>query len=125
GFTGGYLQVQRYLQPLRAARQWAAVATMRFETAPGAPSRPRARDGACETGARAGQEPPMPGSLSRALLRTDPVTNVRQVLAPIVQAHFPRCCTGSCAHGRLPCLVLDSGFFFPEGVGVGADPSTI
>ena len=35
GFTGGYLQVQRYLQPLRAARQWAAVATMRFETAPG------------------------------------------------------------------------------------------
>lgn len=35
GFTGGYLQVQRYLQPLRAARQWAALATMRFETGPG------------------------------------------------------------------------------------------
>lgn len=35
GFRGGYLQVQRYLQPLRAARQWAAVATVRFETAPG------------------------------------------------------------------------------------------
>jgi transposase len=35
GFTGGYLQVQRYLQPLRAGRQWAALATMRFETAPG------------------------------------------------------------------------------------------
>lgn len=35
GFTGGYLQVQRALQPLRAARQWAAVASVRFETAPG------------------------------------------------------------------------------------------
>jgi transposase len=35
GFTGGYLQVQRYLQPLRAARQWAALATVRFETGPG------------------------------------------------------------------------------------------
>ena len=35
GFTGGYLQVQRYLQPQRAARQWAAVATTRYETAPG------------------------------------------------------------------------------------------
>src|SRR5713101_3677604 len=32
---GGYLQVQRTLQPLRAARQWAAVASVRFETAPG------------------------------------------------------------------------------------------
>ena len=35
GFTGGYLQVQRYLQPLRAARQWAALATVRYETGPG------------------------------------------------------------------------------------------
>jgi transposase len=35
GFTGGYLQVQRYLQPLRAARHWAAFATVRFETGPG------------------------------------------------------------------------------------------
>src|SRR5712671_4073939 len=35
GFGGGYLQVQRYLQPLRAARQWATMATVRFETGPG------------------------------------------------------------------------------------------
>lgn len=35
GFQGGYLQVQRYLQPLRAQHQWAALATIRFETAPG------------------------------------------------------------------------------------------
>lgn len=35
GFTGGYLQVQRYLQPLRATRQWAATASVRFETGPG------------------------------------------------------------------------------------------
>jgi transposase len=35
GFPGGYLQVQRYLQPLRAARHWAALATVRFETGPG------------------------------------------------------------------------------------------
>jgi len=35
GFTGGYLQIQRYLQPLRAARQWAATASVRFETGPG------------------------------------------------------------------------------------------
>lgn len=35
GFPAGYLQVQRYVQPLREARQWAAVATVRFETAPG------------------------------------------------------------------------------------------
>jgi len=34
GFTG-YLQVQRYLQPLRAARHWATLATTRFETGPG------------------------------------------------------------------------------------------
>lgn len=35
GFTGAHLQVQRYLQRQRAARQWAAVATARFETGPG------------------------------------------------------------------------------------------
>jgi transposase len=35
GFTGGYQQVQRALQPLRTARQWAARATVRFETGPG------------------------------------------------------------------------------------------
>jgi transposase len=35
GFTGGYQQVQRALQPLRTTRRWAALATMRFETAPG------------------------------------------------------------------------------------------
>jgi hypothetical protein len=39
GFTGGYLQVQRHLQPLRAARQWAALATVRFETGPGEQAR--------------------------------------------------------------------------------------
>jgi transposase len=35
GFRAGVLQVQRYVQPRRAAQQWAAVATVRFETAPG------------------------------------------------------------------------------------------
>jgi hypothetical protein len=30
GFTGGYQQVQRALQPLRTTRQWAARATVRF-----------------------------------------------------------------------------------------------
>ena len=35
GFTGGYQQVQRALQPLRTTRQWAARATVRFETGPG------------------------------------------------------------------------------------------
>lgn len=35
GFTGGYLQIQRYLQPLRTARRWAAEATVCFETVPG------------------------------------------------------------------------------------------
>jgi transposase len=35
GFRAGVLQVQRYVQPRRAARRWAAVATVRFETAPG------------------------------------------------------------------------------------------
>lgn len=35
GFTGGDLQIQRFLQPLRTARRWAAAATVRFETGPG------------------------------------------------------------------------------------------
>jgi len=35
GFSGGYQQVQRALQPLRTTRQWAARATVRFETGPG------------------------------------------------------------------------------------------
>jgi transposase len=35
GFRGGYLQVQRFLQPLRSERRWASIATMRFETEPG------------------------------------------------------------------------------------------
>lgn len=35
GFRGGYLQVHRFIRPLREQRQWAAVATVRFETAPG------------------------------------------------------------------------------------------
>jgi len=35
GFAGGYLQVQRWVKPLRDERRWAAVATVRFETAPG------------------------------------------------------------------------------------------
>jgi transposase len=35
GFSGGYLQVQRFLQPLRSERRWASVATVRFETEPG------------------------------------------------------------------------------------------
>ncbi len=35
GFTGGYQQVQRALQPLRTTRAWAARATVRFETGPG------------------------------------------------------------------------------------------
>ncbi len=35
GFTGGYQHVQRALQPLRTTRQWAARATVRFETGPG------------------------------------------------------------------------------------------
>jgi transposase len=35
GFTGGYQQVQRALQPLRTTRQWATRATVRFETGPG------------------------------------------------------------------------------------------
>jgi transposase len=35
GFTGSYQQVQRYLKPYRAQRQWAELATVRFETWPG------------------------------------------------------------------------------------------
>jgi transposase len=35
GFAGGYLQVQRFTRPFREQGQWAAVATVRFETAPG------------------------------------------------------------------------------------------
>lgn len=35
GFRAGVLQVQRAVQPRRAARRWATVATVRFETAPG------------------------------------------------------------------------------------------
>lgn len=35
GFTGGYQQIQRALQPLRTTRRWAARATVRFETGPG------------------------------------------------------------------------------------------
>lgn len=35
GFTGGYLQVQRFVRPLRDAKRWASVATVRFETEPG------------------------------------------------------------------------------------------
>ena len=35
GFAGTYQQVQRAMQPLRADRAWATVATVRFETNPG------------------------------------------------------------------------------------------
>jgi transposase len=35
GFAGTYQQVQRAIQPLRADRAWATVATVRFETSPG------------------------------------------------------------------------------------------
>jgi transposase len=35
GFRGGYLQVQRFLQPFRDERRWAACASVRFETDPG------------------------------------------------------------------------------------------
>jgi transposase len=35
GFTGGYQQVQRFLQPRRLQRRWQEAATMRFETGPG------------------------------------------------------------------------------------------
>ena len=36
GFTGGTVQVQRFVRPLsRAARKWSELATVRFETGPG------------------------------------------------------------------------------------------
>jgi hypothetical protein len=35
GFTGGIVQVQRWLRPQREQRKWSALATMRFETEPG------------------------------------------------------------------------------------------
>jgi len=35
GFTGGYLQVQRFLQPYRAQRNRSELAIVRFETEPG------------------------------------------------------------------------------------------
>jgi transposase len=35
GFTGGPLQVQRFLRPYREQRRWSELATVRFETAPG------------------------------------------------------------------------------------------
>src|SRR5919201_1532066 len=35
GFTGGLLQVQRFIRPYRAQRRWSELATVRFETAPG------------------------------------------------------------------------------------------
>jgi transposase len=35
GFTGGIVQVQRWLRPQREQRKWSEVATVRFETGPG------------------------------------------------------------------------------------------
>jgi transposase len=35
GYAGCYLSVQRYVRPLRSSQQWAAIATVRFETPPG------------------------------------------------------------------------------------------
>jgi transposase len=35
GFTGGRLQVQRFLRPYREQRKWSELATVRFETGPG------------------------------------------------------------------------------------------
>jgi transposase len=35
GFTGGIVQVQRWLRPQREQRKWSELATMRFETGPG------------------------------------------------------------------------------------------
>jgi transposase len=35
GFTGGLLQVQRFVRPYRAQRRWSELATVRFETGPG------------------------------------------------------------------------------------------
>ena len=35
GFTGGIVQVQRWLRPQREQRKWSELATRRFETGPG------------------------------------------------------------------------------------------
>ena len=35
GFTGGLLQVQRFVRPYRQQRRWSELATVRFETGPG------------------------------------------------------------------------------------------
>jgi transposase len=35
GFTGGIVQVQRWLRPRREQRKWSELATVRFETGPG------------------------------------------------------------------------------------------
>src|SRR3984893_11082956 len=35
GFTGGIVQVQRWLRPQRERRKWSELATVRFETGPG------------------------------------------------------------------------------------------
>ena len=35
GFTGGIVQVQRWLRPQREHRKWSELATVRFETGPG------------------------------------------------------------------------------------------
>jgi transposase len=35
GFTGGRLQVQRFVRPYREQRKWSELATVRFETGPG------------------------------------------------------------------------------------------
>ncbi len=35
GFTGGLMQVQRFVRPYRAQRRWSELATIRFETGPG------------------------------------------------------------------------------------------
>jgi transposase len=35
GFTGGLMQVQRFVRPYRAQRKWSELATVRFETGPG------------------------------------------------------------------------------------------
>ena len=35
GFTGGLMQVQRFVRPYRDQRRWSELATVRFETGPG------------------------------------------------------------------------------------------
>jgi Homeodomain-like domain len=35
GFTGGLVQVQRFVRPYREERKWSELATVRFETGPG------------------------------------------------------------------------------------------